>query len=104
MTDTSLWSNYLISYNYIFQISLLVLLITITFWGILITYGDGLNKANMALSQDKNSEASLYFGISPLLLKSANTNKYTIEFQLYNTADGTRYSNATYHISIVKSN
>jgi hypothetical protein len=104
MTDTSLWSNYLISYNYIFQISLLVLLITIALWGILITYGDGLNQANMALSQDKNSEASLYFGISPLLLKSANTNKYTIEFQLYNTADGTRYSNATYHISIVKSN
>jgi hypothetical protein len=58
----------------------------------------------MVRSQDKNNEAALFFRISPLLLKSDNTNRYTIEFQLYNTADGTRYSNATYHISIVKRN
>jgi hypothetical protein len=58
----------------------------------------------MVRSQNENNEAALFFGISPLLLKSDNTNKYTIEFQLYNVANQTLYSNATYHISIVKRN
>lgn len=58
----------------------------------------------MVRSQNENNQAALFFGISPLLLKSDNTNKYTIEFQLYNVANQTLYSNATYHIFIVKRN
>jgi len=73
-------------------------------YNISVIHGDGLNQANMVRSQNENNEAALFFGISPLLLKPDNTNKYTIEFQLYNVANQTLYSNATYHISIVKRN
>jgi hypothetical protein len=100
MTDTPLWSNSFIPFSCVCQISLLFFLVINS--SVLITYGDGLNQANMVQSQDKNKEAALDFGISPLLLKYGNANKYTIEFQLHNTVNKTRYSNATYHVSISK--
>lgn len=56
----------------------------------------------MVRSQDRNNKAALYFGVAPLLLKNGSANKYTIEFQLYDTVNRTLYPNTTYHISIAK--
>ena len=69
---------------------------------IFIVYGDGLTQANMVRTEDKNNQAVLFFGISPLLLKNGKANDYTIEFQVYNFTSKSRYPDATYQISILK--
>src|SRR5437867_328368 len=65
-------------------------------------YADGLTQANMARSQDENNEAVLFFGTFPLLLKNGTSDNFMLKFELYNIAEKSRYSNATYQISIVK--
>jgi hypothetical protein len=65
-------------------------------------YGNGLTQANMIRSQDKNNQATLFVGISPLLLKNGTIDNFMIKFELYNIGSKSRYSNATYQISIVK--
>jgi hypothetical protein len=64
--------------------------------------GDGLTHANMVASQDNNKKATLFVGISPLLLNNGIVDDFIIRFELYNIANQSRYPNATYHISIVK--
>ena len=98
-----LFSDHGLSIDTILKLIMIFIVIQSTY-NISVIHGDGLSQANMVRSQNENNEAALFFGISPLLLKSDNTNKYTIEFQLYNVANQTLYSNATYHISIVKRN
>ena len=66
-------------------------------------YGDGLTQANMVRSEDKNNQAALFVGISPLLLKNGTIDNFMIKFELYNIENKSRYANATYQISIVKS-
>jgi hypothetical protein len=66
-------------------------------------YGNGLTQANMVRSEDKNNQAALFVGISPLLLKNGTINNFMIKFELYNIENKSRYANATYQISIVKS-
>lgn len=64
--------------------------------------GDGLTQANMVASQDENKKATLFVGISPLLLNNGIVDNFTIKFELYIVANQSRYPNATYHVSIVK--
>lgn len=64
--------------------------------------GDGLTQANMVASQDNNKKATLFVGISPLLLDNGIVDDFIIRFELYNIANQSRYPNATYHVSIVK--
>ncbi|MGA9927609.1 MAG: hypothetical protein WBP96_03320, partial [Nitrososphaeraceae archaeon] len=64
--------------------------------------GDGLTQANMVASQDNNKRATLFAGISPLLLNNGIVDDFLIRFELCNIANQSRYPNATYHISIVK--
>ena len=66
-------------------------------------YGNGLTQANMVRSEDKNNQAALFVGISPLLLKNGTINNFMIKFELFNIENKSRYANATYQISIVKS-
>jgi hypothetical protein len=65
-------------------------------------YGDGLAQANMVRSEDKNNQATLFVGMSPLLLKNGTIDNFQIKFELYNIENKSRYPNATYQISIVK--
>ena len=65
-------------------------------------YGNGLTQANMVRSEDKNNQAALFVGISPLLLKNDTIDNFMIKFELYNIENKSRYPNATYQISIVK--
>jgi hypothetical protein len=65
-------------------------------------YCDGLSQANMVRSQDKNNEAVLFVGISPILLKNGTIDNFMIKFELYNIENKSRYANTTYQISIVK--
>ena len=65
-------------------------------------YGNGLTQSNMVRSQDKNNQAALFVGISPLLLKNGTIDNFMIKFELYNLESKSRYANATYQISIVK--
>jgi hypothetical protein len=65
-------------------------------------YGNGLTQANMVRSQDKNNQAALFVGISPLLLKNGTVDNFMIKFELNNIESKSRYANATYQISIVK--
>jgi hypothetical protein len=64
--------------------------------------GDGLTQANMVASQEENKKATLFVGISPLLLNNVIVDDFIIRFELYNIANQSRYPNATYHVSIVK--
>lgn len=66
-------------------------------------YGNGLTQANMVRSEDKNNQVALFVGISPLLLKNGTTDNFMIKFELYDIENKSRYTNATYQISIVKS-
>jgi hypothetical protein len=66
-------------------------------------YGNGLTQADMVRSEDKNNQAALFVGISPLLLKNGTIDNFLIKFELYNIENKSRYANATYQISIVKS-
>jgi hypothetical protein len=59
-------------------------------------YGDGLTQANMVRSEDKNNQAALFVGISPLLLKNGTIDNFMIKFELYNIENKSRYANATY--------
>jgi hypothetical protein len=65
-------------------------------------YGNGLTQANMVRSEDKNNQASLFVGISPLLLKNGTIDNFMIKFELYNIENKSRYANAAYQITIVK--
>jgi hypothetical protein len=65
-------------------------------------YGNGLTQANMVRSEDKNNQASLFVGISPLLLKNGTIDNFIIKFELYNVENKSRYANASYQIAIVK--
>ena len=64
--------------------------------------GNGLTQANMVRSEDKNNQAALFVGISPLLLKNGTIDNFMIKFELYNIENKSRYANATYQIAIVK--
>jgi hypothetical protein len=66
-------------------------------------YGSGLTQANMVRSEDKTNQAALFVGISPLLLRNGTIDNFMIKFELYNIENKSRYANATYQISIVKS-
>ena len=65
-------------------------------------YGNGLTQANMIRSEDKNNQASLFIGISPLLLKNDTIDNFIIKFELYNIENKSRYANAAYQIAMVK--
>ena len=54
-------------------------------------------------AQKTKTIGTLFVGISPLLLKNGTTNNFMIKFELYNIENKSRYANATYQISIVKS-
>lgn len=65
-------------------------------------YGNGLTQANMVRSQDQSNQASLFVGISPILLPNGTVDDVMMKFELYNIANKSRYPDATYNISMVK--
>lgn len=65
-------------------------------------YGNGLTQATMVRSQDQNNEASLFVGISPILLPNGTVDDVMMKFELYNIANKGRYPDAAYNISMVR--
>jgi hypothetical protein len=62
-----------------------------------ISYGNGLTQADMVRSEDKNNQAALFVGISPLLLKNGTIDNFMIKFELYNIENKSRYAECACH-------
>jgi len=56
--------------------------------------GDGITQANTVASQHDNKKATLFVGISPLLLNNGTVDDFIIRFELYSIANQSRYPNA----------
>jgi hypothetical protein len=54
-------------------------------------HANGLKQENMVRSEDNDSKAALFVGISPMLVNNGTSESFTIKFQLYDIINKVRY-------------